>query len=303
MARGLFVGLVTLDLIYLLEDLPDRNQKQVALDYAAAAGGPATNAAVTFGYLGNQAQGLSVLGSHPIRELILADVQSWGVSIADLQPDRVEPPPTSSILVTRSTGERAVISLNAVQSQAQPPAIPPDILTDVDIVLIDGHQMTVGETIAQQARAKGIPIVIDGGSWKPGFDRVLPYADAVICSANFRPPGCESISAVLDYLEALGIPHLAVTQGEQPIVYRSGGKSGEITIPPVKTIDTLGAGDVFHGAFCHFSLQSHLFPAGDSANFVKVLTQAAQIASLACTAFGTRSWMQQPPQLPSAGEL
>lgn len=284
MARGLFVGLVTLDLIYLVEDVPNRNQKQVALDYGVAAGGPATNAAVTFGYLGNEAQVLGGLGSHPIRELILADVQSWGVSIVDLQPDRTEPPPTSSILVTRSTGERAVVSLNAVQSQISPGAVPPDILGGVEVVLIDGHQMGVSEAIARQAKAQQIPLVVDGGSWKPGFERVLPYADFVICSANFRPPGKESIPAVLEYLEDLGIAHCAVTQGEQPIVYRTLGESGKMAVSAVQTVDTLGAGDVFHGAFCHFCLQS---------GFTEALAQAAEVASRACTAFGTRSWMRQ----------
>ena len=44
---GLFVGLITLDLIYLADSPPKNNQKLVATDYTVAAGGPATNAAVT----------------------------------------------------------------------------------------------------------------------------------------------------------------------------------------------------------------------------------------------------------------
>ena len=46
--KGLFVGLVTLDLIYLAESPPKNNQKLVADDYLVAAGGPVTNAAVAF---------------------------------------------------------------------------------------------------------------------------------------------------------------------------------------------------------------------------------------------------------------
>jgi sugar/nucleoside kinase (ribokinase family) len=53
--KGLFIGMVTLDLVYLSSKLPGNNQKVVASDYTVAAGGPATNAAVTFSYLGNQA--------------------------------------------------------------------------------------------------------------------------------------------------------------------------------------------------------------------------------------------------------
>ena len=50
--NGLFVGLTTLDFIYLSEGLPQSNEKIVALDTAISTGGPATNAAVTFAYFG-----------------------------------------------------------------------------------------------------------------------------------------------------------------------------------------------------------------------------------------------------------
>ncbi|HEY9698569.1 MAG TPA: sugar kinase [Trichocoleus sp.] len=283
-AQGLFIGLITLDLLYLTQHFPDRNQKIVALDYEVAAGGPATNAAVTFSYLGGAATLMGVLGAHPIRELILADVQQWGVTIADLHPERPDPPPTSSILVTEATGERAVISLNAVKSQVAADAIANQALSGIEIVLIDGHQITVGQTIARQAKAKQIPVVIDGGSWKPGFERILSEVDYAICSANFQPPGCETIDSVFAYLESLQIPHIAITQGEQPILYRSQGKSGEMAVPVIQPVDTLGAGDIFHGAFCHFILHSE---------FTEALAQAANIAAQACQQFGTRAWMKR----------
>lgn len=287
--RGVFVGLITLDLLYLTADLPDRNQKIVALDYTMAAGGPATNAAVTFSHLGNPARLLGSMGCHPMTTLVLADLQQWGVTVADLAPDRGTPLPTSSIIVNQATGERAVVSLNAAKSQASVQAIPDDILQaigsqEIDIVLIDGHQMEVGRAIAQRAQAAQVPIVVDGGSWKPGFEQVLPYANYVICSANFYPPHCHSTSEVVAYLKTLQIPHIAITQGDRPILFFSPDQSGQIAIPPVQPVDTLGAGDIFHGAFCHFILQS---------SFPEALTQAAAIASYACRFFGTRQWMEK----------
>lgn len=287
--RGLFVGLITLDFLYLITRFPDRNQKIVALDYTMAAGGPATNAAVAFSHLGNSATLLGVMGCHPMTTLILSDLQRWGVTVADLSSDRTEPPPTSSILVTQATGERAVVSLNAVNAQAALQSIPQDILQDIslqdiNIVLIDGHQMDVGRAIAQQAKAAQIPIVIDAGSWKPGFEQVLPYADSVICSANFYPPNCHSTAEVLSYLNAFHIPHIAITRGDRPILFFSQQGCGEISVPAVPTVDTLGAGDIFHGAFCHFSLRS---------NFPSALRQAADIAAYTCQFFGTRQWMKE----------
>jgi sugar/nucleoside kinase (ribokinase family) len=280
--RGLFVGLVTLDLVYLVETLPRPNQKVVALDSTIAAGGPAANAAVTFQHLGNQALLLSALGSHPLSHLIGADLQQWGVTIADLATEQSAPPSTSSILVTRATGDRAVVSLNATRIQAASERIPPDILQNTAIVLLDGHQMQVAQSIAQSAKAQQIAVVIDGGSWKPGFERVLPWVDYAVCSANFYPPGCDSAADVFAYLSNFGISDIAITQGHQPIQYRSGGKSGEVPVLQITPVDTLGAGDVFHGAFCHAILNM---------GFCEALAAAAIVAAQSCQFFGTRSWM------------
>jgi sugar/nucleoside kinase (ribokinase family) len=280
---GLFVGLVTLDLIYLAESAPQNNQKLVANDYTVAAGGPATNAAVTFSYLENQATVLGVVGSHPITQLIRTDLDTYKVAIADLHPSTTTSVPVSSIIVSESTGERAVVSINAVKTQASSSSLPPDILSNIDIVLIDGHQMAVGIAIAQMAKFQNIPIVIDGGSWKPGFEEVLPFVDYAICSTNFYPPNCHTAAEVFAYLSTFSIPHIAITHGEQPIEYLSYGHWGVVDVPQIPVVDTLGAGDIFHGAFCHYILQE---------TFTDALAQAAKLAAKACQFFGTRRWME-----------
>ena len=281
--NALFVGMVTLDLVYLSAKLPGNNQKVLASDYTVAAGWPATNAAVTFSYLGNQATILGVVGTHPITHLIRSDLESQGVAIADLNPTTTQPPPVSSIIVTQSTGDRAVISINATKSQASSNQVPAALDSGIDLVLIDGHQMTTGYAIAQFAKNNNIPVVIDGGSWKPGFEKILPFVDYAICSANFYPPTCSSFEEVIAYLAEAGIPHIAITQGEKPIQYFSRGVSGQMLVPSINAVDTMGAGDVFHGAFCHYILRQ---------NFIESLAAATKIASHSCQFFGSRQWME-----------
>ncbi|MDJ0746227.1 MAG: sugar kinase [Xenococcaceae cyanobacterium MO_167.B27] len=278
---GLFVGLTTLDFIYSIERYPMANQKVVAQDYLTAAGGPATNAAVAFSYFGNQGQLLTVLGQNPLSQLIKADLEDYSVNIVDLIPEKTDSPPVSSIVVTAATGERSVISINAQKSQGNKSQIPEDILSEIDIVLIDGHQMEVSSVLASAAKSQQIPVVIDGGSWKPGMQRVFPFVDYAICSANFYPPQCRNSREVFDFLQAMNISHIAITRGEQPIQYLHQGKTSTIPIPSIKAVDTLGAGDIFHGAFCNYILQE---------DFPTALFLAAQIASKSCQFFGTRSW-------------
>ncbi len=291
--QGLFVGLITLDIIYLTAGVPDKNQKIVASDYTVAAGGPATNAAVTFSHLGNEATLLGVVGAHPMTQLIRSDLASYGVAIKDLNPTQSAPPPVSSIIVTQATGDRAVISLNAVKSQAYSNCLslfPPlaeggsqGELRDIDIVMIDGHQRSAGQEIAQLAKSNNIPVVIDGGSWKPGFEELLPLVDYAICSANFYPPGCHSSEDVFSYLSNIGIPYIAITHGEKPIQYLNECDISWVEVPKISTVDTLAAGDIFHGAFCHYIRQF---------NFADALAAAAKVAAYSCQFFGSRRWME-----------
>ncbi|MER3434493.1 MAG: ribokinase [Leptolyngbya sp. ERB_1_1] len=284
---GLFVGLVTLDLIYLADAPPSSNQKIVAQETTIAAGGPATNAAIAFQHLGNSATLIGAIGSHPICHLIHADLRACGVHTIDLAPTKTESPPVSSIVVTQSTGDRAVVSLNAVRSQIEPVCIPQNILNQIDVVLIDGHQTAIGATIARMAHDRNIPVVIDAGSWKPGFETVFPWVSYAICSANFHPP---TVQPVFDYLQNFGISHIAITQGKNAITFTCAGGSElpnlKIDVPQVPVIDTLGAGDIYHGAFCHFILEH---------DFTTALSKAANVAAHSCQFFGTREWMKHRP--------
>lgn len=301
MTLGLFVGLSTLDMIYLASGPPQANQKLVAQDSVIAAGGPATNAAVTFAHLGNTAHLLTAMGCHPITHLMRSDLQALegsrsltgiptdlepSIIITDLTPSSTQAPPVSSIIVTQTTGERTIVSLNAQRQKSDANQIPSatwESLQTMEIILIDGHQIPVSIAIAQQA--VGLPIVLDGGSWKPGLEKILPYIHYAICSADFYPPGCENTEAVIAYLQAR-MPEparIAITRGQQPIVYVDGKSSDVLPIPAITPVDTLGAGDVFHGAFCHYILD-HDFP--------QSLLRASQVAAIACQSFGTRSWLQ-----------
>jgi sugar/nucleoside kinase (ribokinase family) len=289
MKQGLFVGLTTLDLIYLAESSPRADEKVVAIEQTLAAGGPATNAAVAFAHLGDRAVLYSVIGQHPLSQLLRSDLEVCQVENRDLNPSWADIPAISAITVTRSTGQRSVISLNATRSSADLKNLPTYPLQNVDIVLLDGHQIIVGEAIARQAKQQGIPVVIDGGSWKTGFEKILPWVDHAIVSTHFQPPACGDRTEVFAYLQSFDIPHIALTEGDKAIDYRDRGERGIIPVMPVRAVDTLGAGDIFHGAFCHFILRM---------NFPNALQEAAKVAAFSCQFFGTRQWLQRKESFP-----
>lgn len=69
-----------------------------------------------------------------------------------------------------------------------------------------------------------------------------------------------------------------MTDGARPVHWRSGNGGGQIQAFAVHAVDTLGAGDVFHGAFAFALVEM-----GDP---VRALRFAAATAALKCTRFG-----------------
>ncbi|WP_037295254.1 PfkB family carbohydrate kinase [Saccharomonospora azurea] len=241
----LLAGLCTVDLVQRVRHLPEPGEKVQSGSVEVAAGGPATNAAVTVAALGQEALLLTVLGRHPLAELARADLAECGVTVLDARPEWDAPPPISSVTVREHDGERTVVSHNAasfdeeVLADADLDADPAVRAWRPDAVLLDGHHPVLALAAARWARRHDRPVVVDAGSWKPVFADVFPLADVVACSALFTAP-----QGVLD---DVGV--VVTTAGPEPVRWRGPHGSGTVAVPEVDARDTLGAGDVWHGAF------------------------------------------------------
>ncbi|MBJ8343787.1 PfkB family carbohydrate kinase [Antrihabitans sp. YC2-6] len=288
----MFVGLTTLDIAYLVDAYPAEDTKTQALDQFLGAGGPAANAAVTYAYLSRSSPTLlTAVGRHPLAEIVGSDLVEHGVGVLDAIPDSALQPPLSSIVVARQTHTRTVVSLDAQRIEAPFDEAFGAAVGHAGIVLMDGHFRDLAMGIATRARDAGIPVVLDAGRWKDSHRDLLPLVDIAICSAVFRPPLTEynDSSKLFDAVHAMGPTHVAITRGAEPIRYSGPDGRGEVDVEPVHAVDTLGAGDILHGAFCHYFTAS-----GD---FAGALGSAAAVASVSCRWLGTREWMRHSESL------
>ena len=270
------VGLATVDLVQRVERLPGTDAKAEALSADVAAGGPATNAAITAAALGATVTLVTAVGAHPLGGLIRADAEAYGVTLLDATPLARTMPPVSAVTVLDATGERTIVSRNARGLEV---AVPPglsEVLATADVVLADGHH----PLLARAAAASGRPLLLDAGSWRPIFAELLPLADVVACSAAFRPPGA---GEVRDALRAAGVRRGAITRGPEPVSWWSGDEHGEVAVPQVAAVDTAGAGDVFHGALA--------VALGRGEDLLPALRYAVGIAGIRVRHAGPRAWL------------
>jgi sugar/nucleoside kinase (ribokinase family) len=155
------------------------------------------------------------------------------------------------------------------------------------MVLTDGFHLAETMTLLAACRDAGAALCLDGGSWKPGTEDLAKILTIAICSERFAVPDRSAhAEATIAWFAEKAVPYVAVTRGPKPIVGWDNGRRFEIEVAQIDAMDTLGAGDVLHGAFCyHFARTREFEPA---------LRLAAEIATRACQGPGIRAWNEAP---------
>jgi sugar/nucleoside kinase (ribokinase family) len=175
------------------------------------------------------------------------------------------------------------------------PSTDPNPISVPHVLLTDGFHLEQTLPFLADCHAAGVALCLDGGSWKPGTSELAPMLTVAICSERFVVPGTAGDpDSLFAWFAAQGVPHVALTRGPRPILCSDHGRRFQIEIAPINAADTLGAGDVLHGAFVHHFASGH--------DFESALRKAAQTATLSCQSLGVQAWATAtPPQnLPSA---
>ncbi|MBN1949584.1 MAG: hypothetical protein JW801_00170 [Bacteroidales bacterium] len=281
--RILFVGLNTVDLQFFVNHYPGPNTKTKAHHNEVITGGPATNAAIACAWLGSSVDLYTPVGRHSLSSFILEDISRYQIRILDPIAGFESQPVFASIITSQHNGERTIFSYHPDHKVV----INHDLnfnLNDYSLVLFDGFHPELAIYLAREANQKGIACVLDGGSWKPGLEELLKYIQIAICSNDFRVPEREGSPEIFEFLHEKGVEMAAITRGDESILYSDKQMQDEIMVKPVSVKDTLGAGDIFHGAFCHYYAAGHTFTSS--------LEQASYIAGKSCKCLGTRAWMK-----------
>lgn len=286
--RGLFVGLTTVDLLFSFDEFPQEDTKNTAKRYMAAAGGPASNAAVAFSYLGGAAALVSSLGTSGVADVAKRDLTTHRVQHIDLTPDRTSDPAVSAIAIAEDSGSRTILTSPAIADDLEASGDVgkwDQLVEDADVVMLDGHQGNTGAEIARCAASHRKPVVLDGDLYTGGLEGILPMVDVAIVGKSFSLGGVTSTEDLLSYFGSHGVRHVAATCGPEPIQFTSGGSVDRLRVESGNAVDTLAAGDFFHGAFCHSWAKAP--------NFGEALVFARDVASRSVRSFGTRMWMHE----------
>lgn len=283
----LCAGHASYDLVFFVERHPLPDEKTLASSLISCGGGPAANAAVTVARLGGVAAFAGYLGNDDYGERHLQEFKNEGVNV-DLIVRGAAPTPLSAIIV-KPDGKRTVINYRDSTKPLEENSIDFSKYSP-KVILTDALEPVLAPALADFAKQRGIPIVLDAGSVHDGTLALLDRVDYLVASEKFS----HDFTAKADEeqaLEKLSLhsPSVVITLGERGLVWKNQHGAGRLPAFAVDAVDTTGAGDTFHGAFA--------LGIAMGKNWDELLRFASAAGALCCTKHGAR------PGIPTSQEV
>ncbi|ESZ77796.1 sugar kinase [Mesorhizobium sp. L103C105A0] len=281
----LSVGALTLDTILRVETLPTHQGKFIASDGIQIASGMATSAACAARRLGAEVFLWASAGGDAVGDQLLAGIEAEGVDCGFVRRVEGARSALAAILVD-AHGERIIVPFYDPKAQADPEAVPVADLSGFDAVLVDVRWPGAAALALTAARDAGCPAILDADTAPlEVLERLLPLASHIVASETAARIICDHAldpeTACAD-LASRTDAFVAVTGGAAGSWWhdRSAGCVRHIAAPKIKAVDTLAAGDVFHGAFA--------VALAETMPIEQALRFASAAAALKCQRFGGR---------------
>jgi sugar/nucleoside kinase (ribokinase family) len=280
--RILCIGIPVRDLTFRIQELPARGFKVNASHFAEISGGNALNAAIGIVRLGGRASICGPMGDarETSSRYIFDALTQEGIDTRHIvhMPGLVTP--ISNILIDPS-GERTIVTFRDPELWKVRLPHPDTLLEDCAAILTENRCAEFCTDLCAEARRRGIPVIVD-------VDRTMSLREGLLTASShlvFASEALQSTAGIADDGEALKKiakltpSFLAGTRGPQGTLWLDEQHNLQQTPAfPVHTVDTLGAGDVFHGAFALAITEKQ--PLRQALRF------ASAAAALKCTRFG-----------------
>jgi sulfofructose kinase len=279
------VGLNATDTLIPVAHYPERGSKIEIRPTTVLPGGQVATAVVACQQWGLRTRYVGKIGDDPAADLHRSEFTRLGVD-AHLVPAPGCPSQQAFILVDDS-GERTVLWRRDHRLTLHPEDLRQDWITNSRALHLDGHDTAAAAQAAAWARAANVPVIADLDELYPGVEALLPNIDYLITSRDI--PG--KLANTEDLQQSLPAVHFrfgnrltAATLGHEGVLAWDGQQFHYAPAFQVNTVDTTGAGDIFHAGFIFALLQG--WPLQRQLDF------ACAAAALNCTVVGARGGIQ-----------
>lgn len=281
-SRILCIGMPVRDLVFRVHEIPERGRKMRATHFREFSGGNALNAAIAIARLGCHVLMSGPMGdaSEKSSAAIFDDLAKEGIDGSAMvhMPGLVTP--VSSIMIDR-TGERTIVTHRDQDLWKVQLPDTDELLRDCAALLTESRCASFVTGICFEAQRRGIPVILDADRAIGLDEQIFQASSHVVFSAEALhiTAGDSGDVTALRKIAALTPAFVAVTNGAGGMTWLDEAKQPRhMAAFPIEAVDTLGAGDVFHGAFTVAIAEKQ--PLEQAMRF------SAAAAALKCSRFG-----------------
>jgi sulfofructose kinase len=276
------VGINATDTIIRLPRFPTLDSKVEILSAEVRAGGQVASAMVACSRWGLRARYVGKIGGDEAGKLQVREMEREGVN-AHWIVAKKSASQSAYILVDEPSGERTVLWKRDPGIALRPADLNRRWLAGAKVLLVDGHDTAAATRAARWARQSRIEVVADLDNLYSGVQALLHFVDFPITSKDFP----ERLTGEKNLLKSLPRIHrefrcrmVVATLGRLGSLAWDGAQF--ILCPGfcVESVDTTGAGDIFHGAFVYCLTQD--FELNETLEF------CCAAAAINCTGPGAR---------------
>lgn len=276
------MGLNSVDFLTVVPKFPTPNSKMEMLQFSKQGGGQVATAMVALSRWGVKTKYIGKVGEDELGQFSLHSIRQEGVDVFSVT---IEPQATNQfavIIVDGSTGERTILWNRDHRLMYRQGELQKEMIGSGKILHLDGHDIQAALQCAKWAKEEGIPTIIDLDKVEPLTSELIREIEFVITSSRFPSlfTGISDRKRALLELQKHTSGFLCATLGEEGAMAFINGEFLYVKGFKVKTVDTTGAGDVFHAGFIYGLLQNW--------ELVKILKFANAAAALKCQNLGGR---------------
>lgn len=253
--KAICVGHSTYDITLIVPEFPEENKKHRIEKSIECGGGPASNAGYLLSLWNIETTIMSAVGDDYYGQLIIDEFNKVNANTKYIEKVKNHKTSSSYIIANLKDGSRTIITVK--DKPIRKLSCKEEL--KANLILVDGeHEETAMEILKNNKEAISI---LDAGRLNEDTKALGKEVTYVICSKDFAE---EFANTKIDYFNPETIvfcyeklkeyykTNIIITLEAKGSFTEIEGKYCQIPSVKEKSLDSTGAGDIFHGAFAYF---------------------------------------------------
>jgi len=277
------IGRSCVDYIALVKNYPKKDTKTQLLDYKICLGGQAANTSVVLSHLGVKTLLITTIGKDKNSKLIKKflsehrNLKKYFIVNKDIKT------PSAFIWTELSSGKRTIVyeKINIKNKSLYPPETLEKFIKQSKYVIFDHQSSKDLYKVKDNFIKYNTKLMMDAERNDLYMFKILKYINYFVCSSELAKNLNLKVEQLLKKFISLGPEIVCCTLGENGavVVLKENPKKFYYSKPKkVNTVDTTGAGDVFHAGFMYGIIKNW--------RIEKILSFANKLAAFSTTKIG-----------------